>query len=120
MPCSRPSRTDAALLLIMAAGACGLALSSSPHPAQRFIPAANPAAVLAWVETRCPVSGALRPDASRVHAEDLIAVAAAFESRISYLPLADVCAEALAIAGSAAPPQHTGVAEALAKRLAAR
>lgn len=120
MPISRPSLTDAALLLTMAAGACGLALSPAPQPAEQFIAAQHPTAVLAWAQTRCPWAGALKADAPKVHADDLIAVAAAFESKISYQPLGDVCAQALAIAGSAAEPPGTDILARQADQVASR
>ena len=92
-----PSSSDAVLLTATAAAAMGLALSPTAQPPERFVAAQHATAVLAWAQTRCPWAGALKADAPKVHAEDLMAVAAAFEFKTRHQPLSDVCAQAIAL-----------------------
>lgn len=86
------------MLAAMAAGALALALHPATPGPEKFIAAQHATAVLAWAQARCPWAGELRPNAPKAQAEDLMAVAAAFDSETRYRPLRDVCAQAIALA----------------------
>lgn len=61
----------------------------------RYIAADHPAAVLAWAKTRCYANLALRDGAPRAHAEDVLAVSAAYESVARHGDIAALCRQAL-------------------------
>lgn len=101
------------LVALAAAGALGSSLGlSAKAPSQRFIPSEHPAAVLAWAQTRCGQGLALRASTPRAHAEDIMTVAAAYESDLRYRSLDAVCADALRVAGPALAQDATGAAAA--------
>jgi hypothetical protein len=110
----RPSTSETAVIVALAAGAYGLTATSSAQAPDPYIPAQHPTAVLAWAQTRCPAAGTLKPGAPRAHAEDVLMVAAAFETETRSRPLDEVCREALVLASSvataaaSAPPQSPG------------
>ncbi len=101
---TRPSTRDTALLAAMAAAALALALHPQRTGPEKFIASQHATAVLAWAKARCPWAGELDAQAPKVQAEDLMAVAAAFESKTRYQPLGDVCAQALALARPVSTP----------------
>lgn len=103
----RPTPRDTALLSAFALGALSVALVPAQQTSEKFIAAQHATAVLAWAQAHCPWAGELQADAPRVQAEDLMAVAAAFDSKIRYQPLSDVCAQAIALAGPVSTPAGT-------------
>ena len=100
----RPTTRETALLSAMAATALAVALSPAQQTSEKFIAAQHATAVLAWAQAHCPWAGELRPSAPRVQAEDLMAVAAAFDSKIRYQPAGEVCAQAIALAEPVSAP----------------
>ena len=108
------------MIAVLAAGAYGLAATSGAQAPDPFIPAQHPTAVLAWAQTRCPSVGALKPDAPRAHAEDLMMVAAAFDAETRTRPLGEVCRQALVLAGPVATPAAFAPAPSPGDLIAAR
>ena len=100
----RPSPRDSALLAAMAVGAFALVLRPAQPGPEKFIAAQHATAVLAWAQAHCPWGGELAANAPKVQAEDLMAVAAAFDSKTRYQPLGEVCAQAIALAGPVSIP----------------
>jgi hypothetical protein len=80
----------------------------------RYIAADHPAAVLAWAKTRCYANLALRHGAPRAHAEDVLAVAAAYETVSRHGDIAALCRQALERAApvldKASAPERSGEA----------
>lgn len=118
---TRPSTGDTALLGAMAVSALALVLYPAQPGPEKFIAAQHATAVLAWAQAHCPWAGELTANAPKVQAEDLMAVAAAFDSKTRYQPLGDVCAQAIALAGPvSAPAGSAGIPPAALNVLAAR
>lgn len=84
----------------------GLVMTERSEPQQRFIASEHPSAVLAWAKLRCDPGLVLRADAPRAQAEDVLAVAAAYETDARYRHVSDVCADALAAARAVTSPQR--------------
>lgn len=109
------------LVALAAAGALGSSLRLSSSPSQHFIPREHPAAVLAWAQTRCGQGIALQTSTPRAHADDVLTVAAAYESELRYRPLQAVCADALRAARPAlALEADVSVENAAQRAIAAR
>lgn len=110
------------LVALAAAGALGSSLGLNANSAaQRFIPSEHPAAVLAWAQTRCGQGITLQASTPRAHADDVMTVAAAYESELRYRPLDAVCADALRVARPVlAVDANGGVAKIAPHVIAAR
>jgi hypothetical protein len=102
-----PVSTIAVLgLAAVSSAAWVIAAPRSAQP-ERYLAADHPAAVVAWASARCYAGLQLSPRAAKAHAEDVMMVAAAFESAARRQPMADVCQEALRIAeGALAQDTH--------------
>ena len=122
-----PDTGRAALLLVMFAAFVGVATArrapgppSASVPAERFVAADHPVAVLAWAKANCNDGLALRAGAHRTHAEILMRVAAAYDHARSRRGLEDVCREAIAAAQPAIAPDTLPKPGTLARTVAAK
>lgn len=90
-------RANLAILALAVFGCTTITMLPPTDPAVRFMAADHPAAVLAWVKTRCPQSLAPPPSTVRVHADDLLMVASNLDAAARRWDLERTCATALAI-----------------------
>lgn len=95
MPSTRLLPLYALGVLAAVASVAGVIGHPRSQMGDRFVAADHPAAVLAWARTRCYAGLQLRDGAPRAHADDVLTVAAAYETVARSRDPATLCREAV-------------------------